>query len=152
MDKRAIIRNQLDDKMVMLQNAGSLIPPPSGWIHAIRYGINMSLRQLGQRLSITPQSVREIEEREKNGTVTLKVLRKVASALNMRFVYGFIPEDQSLEGMIEKRAVKLAEMMLERASIQMSLEDQKVSDERLRRAIDKKAREIKEKVPKMLWD
>ena len=152
MNKRTIIRNQLDDKMVMLQNAGSVVTPASGWIHAIRYAINMSLRQLGQRLSITPQSVREIEEREKNGTVTLKVLRKVASALNMRFVYGFIPEDQTLEGMIDKRAVRLAEMMLDRASIHMRLEDQGLSKDRLKRAVDEKAREIKEKVPKMLWD
>ncbi|MCK5068836.1 MAG: mobile mystery protein A [Bacteroidales bacterium] len=152
MNKRAIIRNQLDDKMVMLQNAGGVIPPASGWIYAIRYAINMSLRQLGQRLSITPQSVKEIEEREKHGTISLKVLRRVATALNMRFVYGFIPEDQTLEGMIEKRATELAEMILDRASIQMSLEDQKVSEDRINRAVDQKAREFKEKVPKMLWD
>ena len=152
MNKRVIIRNQLDNKMVILQSAGSVVPPASGWIYAIRYAINMSLRQLGQRLSITPQSVREIEEREKNGTVTLKVLRKVASALNMRFVYGFIPEDLTLEGMIDKRAARLAVILLDRASIHMSLEDQGLSKDRLKKAVDEKAREIKEKVPKMLWD
>lgn len=152
MDKRAIIRNQLDDKLINLQNAGDVVPPASGWIYAIRYAINMSLRQLGQRISITPQSVKEIEEREKNGTVSLKVLRQVASAMNMKFIYGFIPEEQSLEGMIEKRAAEMAEIIVDRASIQMSLEDQRVSDERLKRAIDNKAREIIEKVPKMLWD
>ena len=152
MNKRAIVRNQLDNKMIMLQNAVEIVPPASGWINAIRYAINMSLRQLGQRLSITPQSVKEIEEREKQGTISLMVLRRVAKALNMRFVYGFIPEDQTLEGMIEKRAKELAEILLDRASIQMSLEDQQVSEDRIKRSIDQKAREFEEKVPKILWD
>lgn len=152
MNKRTIIRNQLDDKMLLLQNAAELIPPGSGWIHAIRYGINMSLRQLAQRLSITPQSVKEIEEREKQGTVSLMVLKRVAEALDMKFVYGFIPKEQSLERMIEKKAAEMAEKLVSKASIHMGLEDQGLSEDRLKRAVDQKAREFKEKVPKMLWD
>ena len=152
MDKRAIIRNQLDDKINRLQTALEVIPPGSGWIHAIRYGINMSLRQLGQKLSITPQSVKEIEEREKQGTISLIVLRRVAQALNMRFVYGFIPNDQTLDGMIEKRAKEMAEILVNQASIHMSLEDQGLSEDKLQRAVDHKAREIRDKVPKTLWD
>jgi predicted DNA-binding mobile mystery protein A len=152
MDKRLIVRKQIDDKIVMLRDAGNLIPPASGWIYAIRYAINMSLRQLGNRLSITPQSVKEIEEREKNGTISLKILMQVASAMNMKFVYGFIPGDQSLDGMIEKRAREMAETIVKKASIQMSLEDQKVSDDQIERAVYQKAREFKDKVPKLLWD
>jgi predicted DNA-binding mobile mystery protein A len=82
----------------------------------------MSLRQLGQRMSITPQSVKEIEEREKKGTISIKVLKQTAAALNMRFVYGFIPSEKTLEGMIEKRAEELARSIVERASTQMGLE------------------------------
>jgi len=152
MDKRAIVRDQLDKKIAMLRNAGEVVPPPSGWIYAIRYALNMSLRQLAQRLSITPQSVKEIEGREKHGTISITVLRRVAAALNLRFVYGFIPEDQTLEGMIEKRAKAMADEMIERASIQMTLEDQEVSEDRIQRAVDQKARELREKVPKVLWD
>ena len=152
MDKRAIIRDQLDDKINSLKKAVEVIPPGSGWIHAIRYGINMSLRQLGQKLSITPQSVKEIEEREKQGTISLIVLRRVAQALNMRFVYGFIPNDQTLEGMIEKRAKEMAEILVNQASMHMSLEDQGLSEDKLKRAVDQKAREFRDKVPKMLWD
>ena len=37
--------------------------------------LSMSLRQLAQKLSITPQSVKEIEEREKNATISIKVLK-----------------------------------------------------------------------------
>jgi predicted DNA-binding mobile mystery protein A len=124
MKKREIVRKQLDDKLLVFQNADSVVPPASGWVYALRFALNMSLRQLGQRLSITPQSVKEIEEREKNGTISLRVLRQVASALNMEFFYGFIPKDRTIEAMIEKRAFELAE----------------------------KAQELKTELPKLLWD
>lgn len=152
MKKREIVRKQLDNKLISFQQAGEVIPPASGWIYAFRYALNMSLRQLGQRLSITPQSVREIEEREKKGTVSLKVLRQVASALNMRFVYGFIPEEKTLAAMLEKRATLLAEKIVERSSIQMSLEDQTVSEESLKEAIAEMAEEFTKDLPKLLWD
>ena len=152
MNKREIVRNQLDGKFSQLQHLYDVPPPSRGWIHAIRYSLNMSLRQLGQRLSITPQSIREIEEREKQGTISLKLLRQVASAFNMQFIYGFIPEDKTLEALIEKRALALAEKIVERTSIQMNLEDQAVSEERLKKAIAEKAEEITREVPKLLWD
>lgn len=152
MNKREIVRKQLDNKLVSLQQSGDVIPPASGWIYAFRYALNMSLRQLGHKLSITPQSVKEIEEREVNGTVSLKVLRQVASALNMKFYYGFIPEDRTLEAMIEKRATELAEKIVRRTSIHMNLEDQAVSEERLKVAISEKAKEITNELPKLLWD
>ncbi len=59
-------------------------------------------------MSITSQSVWEIEDREKNGSVTLNVLRHVGQALNMKLVYGFIPDHLSLNKMIEDRAMKVS--------------------------------------------
>jgi len=152
MKKKKLIREQLDKKIIKFNNLQDLVVPPSGWIYSIRQGINMSLRQLGQRLSITPQSVKEIEEREKNGTISIKVLRQVASALNMKFVYGFIPEEKTLEKMIEERAERLARIIVERTSVQMGLEEQKTSPERIEKAIKEKTEELKNEMPKMLWD
>ena len=152
MKKREIVKKQLDNKLLSLQQAVEVVPPASGWIYAFRYALNMSLRQLGQRLSITPQSVRGIEEREKNGTISIKVLRQVATALNMKFFYGFVPQDKTLEAMIEKRASELAEEIVKRASIHMSLEDQAVSEASLKMAVYEKAEEIRNDVPKLLWD
>lgn len=143
---------QLDNKIIKLNVLNDVVTPSSGWVHAIRQSINMSLRQLGKRLSITPQSVREIEERERNGTVSLKVLHQVASALQMKFVYGFVPLDQTLEGMVDRRAHELARKIVERASVQMGLEDQKNTDERLAKAIKDRAEELKREMPRYLWD
>lgn len=152
MKTKKLIREQLDNKIAKFRELDNIVLPSQGWIYSIRQGINMSLRQLGQKLSITPQSVKEIEEREKNGTISIKVLRQVAAALNMKFVYGFIPSEITLEGMIEKRAEELARSIVERTSVQMGLEDQKNTPERLEKAIKEKAAEIKNDMPKILWD
>jgi len=152
MKKKLIIRDQLDNKIIKFNNLLEVVVPPTGWIYSIRQGINMSLRQLGSRLSITPQSVKEIEEREKNGTISIKVLKQVAYALNMRFVYGFIPAEKTLEKMIEKRAGELAREIVHRTSIQMGLEDQLNSPERIEKAIKEKTEELKNTMPKLLWD
>ena len=152
MKTKKLIREQLDNKIARFKDLENVVIPPQGWIYSIRQGINMSLRQLGQRMSITPQSVKEIEEREKNGTISIKVLKQTAAALDMKFVYGFIPKEKTLEGMIQKRAEKLARSIVERTSNQMDLEDQKVTSERLKKAIKDKAAELKDETPKLLWD
>ena len=152
MKKTKLIQIQLDNKIAQFSNLEKVVIPPNGWIYSIRQAINMSLRQLGKRLSITPQSVKEIEEREKSGTISLKVLRQVASALDMYFVYGFIPKDKTLAKMVERRALELAKQIVERTSIQMNLEDQKINETRLKQALKEKAEEISQEIPSMLWD
>jgi len=152
MKNKKLIREQLDNKIIKYRGLQKVALPPNGWIYSIRQGINMSLRQLGQRLSITPQSVKEVEEREKNGTISLKVLRQVADALDMDFVYGFVPRENTLEAMVTKKAKELATRIVERTSIQMGLEDQKNTDERIEKAINERTDEIKRELPRYLWD
>ena len=152
MKQQKLILEQLDRKIARFKDLSDMVVPPNGWIYSVRKGLNMSLRQLGNRLSITAQSVREMEEREKAGTISLKVLKQVGAALNMKFIYGFIPEDKSLENMIRKRADEIATQIVHRTSINMSLEDQKNSEQRLARAIKEKTDEIISQMPKYLWD
>ena len=152
MKERRLILDQLDRKIIKYKNLDEVIIPPKGWIYSIRKALNMSLRQLGNRMEITPQSVREIEERERNGTVSINVLKQVGRALNMKLVYGFIPRSDTLEKMIEERAYQLAKEIVQRTSVTMSLEDQKTSDERIEKAIKEKAEEIKTILPRYLWD
>ena len=102
--------------------------------------------------NITPQSVKEIEEREKNGTVSLKVLKQFGHSLNLKLVYGFIPINGSLEEMIEKRAHDLAKEIVNRTSISMKPEDQENNPKRVQKAIKEKAEELKLEMPKYLWD
>ena len=70
----------------------------------------------------------------------------------MKFVYGFIPNDKTLEKMIEKRAAELARYIVLRTSTQMNLEDQKISDNKINKAIKEKTEKLKNETPKFLWD
>ena len=150
--KLKLLIEQLDRKFEKLSAIDSLISPSEGWIYAIRTALKMNLRQLGAKLNITAQSVKEIEIREKNGAITLSSLKEVGNALDMRLVYGFIPKEKTLNAMIERRAFEIAELIVLRTSTTMNLEDQLNSTDRIKRAIEDMADEIKREMPKYLWD
>ena len=152
MKAQKLILDQVDNNINTLKKAQNVNIPYSGWVFSIRKALNMSLRQLGSRMDITPQSVKEIEEREKNGTVSINVLKQTANALNMKFIYGFIPKQESLENMIQERAYEIAREIVSRTSTNMKLENQENSDIRLRKAINEKMEEIVYKMPRYLWD
>jgi predicted DNA-binding mobile mystery protein A len=126
--------------------------PSKGWINAIRTTLNMSLVQLAKRLNKTSVSMKEIEEREQNKTITLKKLIEVGEALDLRLVYGFLPKESSIETMIEKRAEQLAREIVMRTSQTMKLEEQENTEERLQQAIKDRAEILKQEMPKHLWD
>ncbi len=150
--KKSLLIEQLDKKMEKMAVISDSDMPPRGWIYTIRTTLNMSLAQLGKRLNITPQSVREIEERERNKSLTLKRFLEVAEVFNLRFVYGFVPKYTSLETMIEERAFKIATDIIMRSSHNMTLEDQKNSEARLQKAIMDRTGLIKQELPRYLWD
>jgi hypothetical protein len=84
-----------------------------------------------RKLNKTVPSTKEIEEREANKNITLNKLIEVGEALDLRFVYGFIPKQQTLEKMIEERALLVARDLVMRTSQSMKLEQQENSEERL---------------------
>ena len=147
-----LLIEQADRKLQPFRNLETIVIPSKGWINTVRAAMKMSLRQLGNRLNISPQSVKEIENREANGSLTIKSLKEAGLALNLKLVYGFIPMDGSIERMIENRAYRLAREIVARTSQYMKLEDQENKEERLKKAVEMKAREIMDKMPKYLWD
>jgi len=147
-----LLMEQADRKLQPFKGLEAIVIPPKGWINTIRTALKMSLRQLGSKLNISPQSVKEIEEREANGSLTIKSLREVGLALNLKLVYGFVPMDGSIQKMIEKRARELALEIISRTSQSMKLENQENREERLKKAMEIKASEIIDKMPKYLWD
>ena len=127
----------------------SEIKPDNGWVNAIRVSIKMSLRQLGERLHITPQGVRDLEKREKEGAITINTLKEVGRVLDMDLVYGFISRHNSLDEMIEERAREIAEEVVLKA---IKLDNQKNSENDVKKAIQQKTYEISSKMPSNLWD
>lgn len=150
MNKKSLQLQQIARKMRTFPKEQEM--PPSGWINAIRTALGMSLQQLGDKMSITKQSVQNIEKREKDGSVTIKSLREVAKAMDMHLVYGLVPVDGNLDALIDRKAKKLATQIVMRTSNTMKLEDQENTKKRIEKAIQERTDSIKNEMPKMLWD
>ena len=152
MGKKSLQLQQLNNKMLKFASLKQVAVPPTGWIKAIRTAFGMSMQQLGNKLSITKQGIMDIEKREKEGSITIKSLMELGRALDMQLVYGFVPNDGSLDALIERRATDLATKIVLRTSNTMTLEDQGNSKYRIKKAIKERAEEIKNEMPKILWD
>jgi predicted DNA-binding mobile mystery protein A len=143
---------QLNERMLAYTGLQKIAKPSIGWIKAIRTTIGMSLEQLGNKLSITKQSVRAIEKREADGAITIRSMQEVAKALDMQFVYAFVPMDGSLEALIDRKANELARKIVMRTSQSMRLEGQENTEQRIKAAIQERVANIKSEMPKSLWD
>lgn len=152
MGKKSLQIQHLNTKMLAFASLQKVNLPPTGWLKAVRTALGMSLQQLSNRLSITKQSMQEIEQREKDGSITIKSLREAAKALDMQLVYGFVPNDGSLEDLIDRKAKELATKIVLRTSNTMLLENQENSPDRIKKAIDEKTIQLKNELPKILWD
>ena len=150
--KQQLILEQVDKKLQAFQSLKENTIPSKGWVNTVRTALKMSLRQLGNRVSFSAQHIKQLENREANGTISINSLKEVANAMDMQLVYGFVSKHESLEQMIEKRAKELATEIVMRTNNTMTFEDQQNSKERIEKAIAQKTNEIKSEMPKYLWD
>lgn len=152
MNKKRLQIEQLDSKIKIYSPIVQIANPPTGWIKAVRLALGMTMQQLANHLSITKQSVLEMEQREIDGSISLKTLREAARVLDMDLVYGFVPKDGSLEKLIDRKTNELATKIVLRTSNTMKLENQENSEERLKKAIEERRESLKYEMPKVIWD
>lgn len=143
---------QTDRKIKAFTGILSDSKPSGGWIESVRKAIGMNMRQLATRMNKTPQAIKQIQEREKAGTITLNSLEETATAMNMRLVYAIVPMGVStLSELIQQRAEKIAKEIVMRTNKTMSLEDQKISETRIKNSIKEISKELTDN-PEKLWD
>jgi len=124
--------------------------PTKGWIRAIRNSLGMSTTFLAKQLGISPIRVLAIENSEACLELKLSTLNRVAQALNCRFVYILIPE-QNFEEMLEIRAEEIAKTILARTKRTMALEGQECSEEENEKQFKILKQELLQSSPKKLW-
>ena len=151
-NKRKLLIDHLDEKLEPFKNTELVLIPVTGWINTIRTALNMTLAQLGNKLNTTRQGAKYLEEREIKGTITINALNDFAQALNLKFVYGFVPKDLTFDNLVNIRAEKIATKIVMRTNQNMSLEDQNIDDEKLKLAIKDLADDLKREMRKTLWD
>ncbi|WP_442679605.1 mobile mystery protein A [Sphingomonas sp. ASY06-1R] len=121
-NQAALARKQLDRRLEPLRSA-NLIPPPKGWIKAIREALGMTARQLASRMGVAPSRIPVIEKAEITGSTTIKSLRQAAEALDCQFVYGFVPRS-SLDETLRARVAQKTGRTISRLDHTMKLENQ----------------------------
>lgn len=140
---------QIDEQLKCFKDTVNV--PTKGWLNTIRTSLSMTASQLAMKLKTSPQAILALEKREVEGKITIKKLKEMGAAMELKLVYGFVHEN-TLEKMVENKAMQLATKIVMRASRQMELEDQKISDKKLKKAIQDRAAEIIRNLPKNIWD
>ncbi|SIT03565.1 mobile mystery protein A [Zobellia uliginosa] len=151
-NKKKLLIEQLDQKLANFKDAGMVLVPQKGWVNTIRTTLNMTRDQLGTKLNLTKGAIQKIEEREATGQITINKLKDVGNALNMKFIYGFIPKDGTIENLVNLKAEQLARKIVLRTNQNMKLENQGIGDEKINKTIKELADEIKREMKKSLWD
>lgn len=149
---KKLLIEQLDQKLANFKAAGMVLVPQKGWINTIRTTLNMTREQLGVKLELTKGAIQKMEEREATGQITINKLRDVGKALDMQFVYGFVPKEESVDNLINNKAQTLARKIVLRTNQNMKLEGQGIGDEKINETINELANEIKREMRKSLWD
>ena len=125
--------------------------PLNGWIRAIRYALGMSGRQLAERLGISKNSVSAIEKREQDGSVTIRMMRRVGEAMDCSFFYGFLPNG-SFEKIVRHRAEEVARERINRIDQTMRLEGQELPEEKMESIWRKEVDRLVDGTPRTLWN
>jgi predicted DNA-binding mobile mystery protein A len=112
----------------------------------------MTLEQLAHRLGVAKTTVQDLERSEARGAISIKSLERVGKALGCRLSYTLIPEQGSLEAIVDARAASLARRRLARVTHSMELEGQGSSSAVNESQVRQLAAEIKAKLPSEIWE
>lgn len=151
-NQKKLILEQLERKLQPFYKGKEVSVPEKGWVHAIRTGLNMTLEQLGVKMNITKQGVKDMEERDAVGSLSIKSLKEVANVMDMQLVYCIVPKEESLDELVNHKARKLARKIVQRTNRNMKLENQGTADSHIEDAIEELAAEFKREMKKTIWD
>ena len=146
-----IIREQYRSKVDQLIDIKKIIRPNEGWIRTFRKALGMSSPQLAKRLGISKSQASQMERMEVEDRITLKQLRRVADALDCKLEYALVPR-KSVEGMVRDRAEVKAKELVNKTDMQMQLEAQQLSNERLVQQIKLEVERLVKEMPRDLWE
>lgn len=76
--------------------------PRCGWTKTVRLALGMSSKALGERLGMTAQGARKLEQAEANGNITLNTLTRLAHGLDCEVHYVFVPRTSLVEQVLRR--------------------------------------------------
>lgn len=147
-DKRAQSRRRLDQRFGRHGDFADLAPPPQGWVRTLRDSLGMTSGDLARRMGVHPSRISAIERGERERTLKLNTLTRVADALNCDLVYALVPRT-SLNGMVADQARRSAVKHVRSVMAHSRLEDQEVTPDDLEAQIADLAAEFRQR--RDLW-
>lgn len=103
---RAAARRRLDRRLAGVDVAVGSVPS-DGWIRAVRDALGMSTIELGVRMNVTRERVRQFERAEVRRSIPISSLDRVAAAMKCRVLYVLVPDDP-LEQLVRRQAIEQA--------------------------------------------
>jgi predicted DNA-binding mobile mystery protein A len=135
-------RRRIDERTEAVRtNRDAFTVPHGGWISAIRESIGMSRSDLARRMGVAHSTISRLEAGERNGTVQLDTLRRVAAELECELVYALVPR-RPLDDVVLDQARKRAAADLVVVEHSMLLESQLPAESTRRRMLDDDAGEL----------
>ncbi len=148
---KQVIREQYRTKVDQLIDNNKISRPNEGWIRTFRKSLGMSGPQLAVRMGISKSQASQMERMEMDDRITLKQLRRVADILDCDLTYALVPR-KPVDEMIKDRARDKAHRLVNKADVQMKLEEQQLSPEKLQQQIKLEAERLVREMPRDLWE
>ncbi len=146
-----IMRQQLQEGFVDLNQLAKNHPPKSGWIKAIRHVLGLSSAHLAKKMKCTQPNITGLELREQKKTISLETLEQVAQAMDCRLVYFLIP-NKPFEQILQDQARLVAKKRLRSVAHSMALELQGLSADEKKKQENDLVQELLQGDPKHLWE
>jgi len=147
---KQLVRDQYRSKIDQLVDF-NVIRPKEGWIRSLRKALGMSSPQLAKRLNISRSQASQMERMEIEDRITLKQLRRVANSLGCDLVYALVPH-KSVNDMVRDQARLKAQQLVSKTDVQMRLERQQLSREKLQDEIGFETERLMREMPRDLWE
>lgn len=146
-----LIREQLSNSLKKYSRLKDSNLPFKGWIQSIRIALRMNTRQLAKRIGVARQRISAIEKEEIHGNITVNTMKKVAEALDCKFVYCLLP-NTSLDNTLRKQAERVIINRMKHINQSMLLEKQELSEKEMQKSINDAIEKILISSPKTIWD
>ncbi len=150
-DVKTTIRRQ---NAVLIETASAALedlPPHRGWIERFRVALGMSITDLAARVGVSRPSLSKLEDREKDGAVTMKQIDKVAAAMGGKLVYAIVPTEGSIDDLVMAQARRKAERIIARTRAHMALEAQSEGLDQPGDAAEELAEELAREMARDFW-
>jgi transcriptional regulator with XRE-family HTH domain len=102
--ERRLVRRKLDAEMKVFRQAARRKNSTQVLLRAVRLTLNIPVKEISEKMGVDRSVMYGLEDSERNRTITLRSLGRMAEAMGCRVVYGVVPlEGKTLDTVADER-------------------------------------------------